>query len=130
MNLIRISFSENRMTLRIPTAKARAVGLRRLGSREAFVEVLTILQGRPRANRLMWAKRAQEYQSKINSGNLSALAEVVRDLRPASDGSAASFSQRNLFEAAVDRLAAEFAALSRTEKAAALKLLRQTLQES
>ena len=118
------------MTLRIPTAKARAVGLRRLGSREAFVEVLTILQGRPRANRLMWAKRAQEYQSKINSGNLSALAEVVRDLRPASDGSAASFSQRNLFEAAVDRLAAEFAALSRTEKAAALKLLRQTLQES
>jgi CarD family transcriptional regulator len=130
VNLIRICFSENRMTLRIPVAKARAVGLRRLATREAFEEVLTILQGRPRANRLIWAKRAQEYQLKINSGDLYALAEVVRDLRPGPDGAGASFSQRNLFEAAFDRLAAEFAALSRTDKPAAVAWLNQTLQES
>jgi CarD family transcriptional regulator len=129
INLIQISFSENRMTLRIPVAKARAVGLRRLATREAFDNVLTILQGRPRVNRLIWAKRAQEYQLKINSGDLNALAEVVRDLRPGPDGSGASFSQRNLFETAVDRLATEFAAVSKTNKAAAVEWLNQPLSK-
>lgn len=130
LNLIRISFSENRMTVRVPVAKARAVGLRRVATREAFEDVLTILRGRPRANRLIWAKRAQEYQLKINSGDLRAIAEVIRDLRPGPEGSGGSFSQRNLFEAAVDRLAAEFAAVSKTSKAEAVEWLNQTLPEA
>ena len=73
----------------------------------------------------MWAKRAQEYLAKINSGDLDALAEVVRDLQAAGDGSGSSFSQRNLFELAIDRLAAEFAAVNRTAKAGAVDQLTQ-----
>lgn len=127
LNLIQISFAENRMTLRIPAAQARAAGLRKLATPEALTQALTTLRGRPRVSRLMWAKRAQEYLAKINSGDLHALAEVVRDLQAAGDGSGSSFSQRNLFELAIDRLAAEFAAVSKTEKAGALDRITQAL---
>jgi CarD family transcriptional regulator len=120
MNWIKISFAENRMSLRIPVRKAKDIGLRRPVTRQAFAEVMTILRGRPHANRIVWTKRALEYQGKINSGSVRALAEVVRDLRPSLDGSESSFSRRNLFEMAVDRLAAEFAAVFRTDKAAAI----------
>jgi CarD family transcriptional regulator len=127
LNLIQVSFAENRMTLRIPAAQARAAGLRKLATPEALTRALATLSGRPRVSRLMWAKRAQEYLAKINSGDLHALAEVVRDLQAAGDGSGSSFSQRNLFELAIDRLAAEFAAVSRTEKAGALDRITQAL---
>jgi CarD family transcriptional regulator len=127
LNLIQVSFAENRMTLRIPAAQARAAGLRKLATPEALTRALATLSGRPRVSRLMWAKRAQEYLAKINSGDLHALAEVVRDLQAAGDGSGSSFSQRNLFELAIDRLAAEFAAVSRTEKAGALDQITQAL---
>jgi CarD family transcriptional regulator len=127
LNLIQVSFAENRMTLRIPAAQARAAGLRKLATPEALTQALATLRGRPRVSRLMWAKRAQEYLAKINSGDLHALAEVVRDLQAAGDGSGSSFSQRNLFELAIDRLAAEFAAVSRTEKAGALDRITQAL---
>jgi CarD family transcriptional regulator len=130
LNLIQVSFAENRMTLRIPAAQARAAGLRKLATPEALTQVLATLRSRPRVSRLMWAKRAQEYQAKINSGDLHALAEVVRDLQAAGDGSGSSFSQRNLFELAIDRLAAEFAAVSRTEKAGALEQITQALHHS
>jgi CarD family transcriptional regulator len=120
LNWIKISFAENRMCLRVPVRKAQDIGLRRPVSRQAFAEVLTIIRGRPHANRLVWTKRALEYQGKINSGCVKALAEVVRDLRPSLDGSESSFSRRNLFESAVDRLAGEFAAVFRTDKAAAV----------
>jgi CarD family transcriptional regulator, regulator of rRNA transcription len=123
LNWIKISFTENRMSLRIPVRKAKDIGLRRPVSRQAFTEVLAIIRGRPHANRIVWTKRALEYQGKINSGSVKALAEVVRDLRPALDGSESSFSRRNLFESAIDRLAAEFAAVFRTDKAAALDRL-------
>jgi CarD family transcriptional regulator len=128
LTVIQISFAENRMVLRIPVVKAAAAGLRKLATPEALAAVMTTLQGRPRASRLMWAKRAMEYQAKINSGDLKALAEVVRDLQSASDGSGTSFSQRNLFELAIDRLAAEVAVISRTDKAVALERLTQALQ--
>ncbi len=130
LNLIQISFAENRMTLRIPAAQARAAGLRKLATPDALTQALTTLGGRPRISRLMWAKRAQEYLAKINSGDLHALAEVVRDLQAAGDGSGSSFSQRNLFELAMDRLAAEFAAVSRTEKAGALDRITQALHHA
>jgi CarD family transcriptional regulator len=129
LDLIHISFAENRMTLRIPVAQARVAGLRKLASPEALAEVLTILRGRPRVRRLMWAKRAQEYLAKINSGALGALAEVARDLQGGGDGSGSSSSQRTLFELAMDRLAAEFAAFSGIEKAEATNQLTQILAE-
>jgi len=129
LNLIHISFAENRMTLRIPVAQARAAGLRKLASPEALAEVLVILRGRPRVRRLMWARRAQEYLAKINSGALRALAEVVRDLHSGGDGSDSSSSQRTLFDLAMDRLAAEFAAFSGIEKAEATSQLTQVLAE-
>jgi CarD family transcriptional regulator len=78
----------------------------------------------------MWAKRAQEYLTKINSGDLASLAEVVRDLQSAGDGSGSSFSQRNLFELALDRLAAEFAAVNQTAKVDAVAQLNQALLEA
>jgi CarD family transcriptional regulator len=130
LNLIQISFAENRMTLRVPVAQARAAGLRKLASADVLATVLTTLGGKPRISRLMWAKRAQEYLAKINSGDLQALAEVARDLQSAGDGSGSSFSQRNLFELAIDRLAAEFAAAAKTDKAEALERLLQALHHA
>jgi CarD family transcriptional regulator len=130
LNLIHISFAENRMTLRVPVAQARAAGMRKLASPDALTDVLTILRGRPRVSRLMWAKRAQEYLAKINSGDLKALAEVVRDLRSSGDGAGSSFSQRNLFELALDRLAAEFAAVAGTDRAGAIERLSQVLHQA
>jgi CarD family transcriptional regulator len=130
LNLIQISFAENRMTLRVPVAQARAAGLRKLASADMLAAVLTTLGGKPRTSRLMWAKRAQEYLAKINSGDLRALAEVARDLQSAGDGSGSSFSQRNLFELAIDRLAAEFAAVAKTDKAAALEQLLHALHHA
>jgi CarD family transcriptional regulator len=130
LNLIHISFAENRMTLRVPVAQARAAGLRKLASPEALAEAMGIVRGRPRVSRLMWAKRAQEYLAKINSGDLRALAEVVRDLQSSADGGGSSFSQRNLFELALDRLAAEFAAVAGTDKAAAVDQLAQALHQA
>ena len=128
LHLIQISFEENRMTLRVPVAQARATGLRKIGTPEAMSEVLTILSGRSRVSRMIWAKRGQEYLAKINSGDLKQLAEVVRDLRGTGDGSGTSYSQRNLFELGIDRLAGEFAAASGIDKPAAMERLTATLQ--
>src|SRR5271155_2026003 len=130
LNLIHISFDENQMTLRVPVAQARSAGLRKLASQKQLADALIRLKGRPRASRLMWAKRAQEYLAKINSGELVALAEVVRDLQAAADGSGSSFSQRNLFELALDRLASEFAAINRTAKTEAIEQINQALLEA
>lgn len=129
LNLIHISFEDNQMTLRVPVAQARAAGLRKLASREALAAATALLTGRPRVSRLMWAKRAQEYLAKINTGDPKALAEVVRDLQSASDGSS-STSQRNLFELALDRLAGEFAAVNRIAKSDAIETLNRTLTQS
>jgi CarD family transcriptional regulator len=130
LNLIRVSFAENRMTLRIPVAQARGAGLRKLATRQQLADALAKLKGRPRASRIMWAKRSQEYLAKINSGELVALAEVVRDLQASGDGSGSSFSQRNLFELALDRLAAECAAITNISKFEASEQLQNTLLEA
>jgi CarD family transcriptional regulator len=130
LNLIHISFEEHHMTLRIPVAQARAAGLRKITGRKALAEALSKLNGRPRTSRLMWAKRAQEYLAKINTGNPDALAEVVRDLQSASDGSHSSFSQRNLFELALDRLAGEVAAVNGIAKPDAIAQLNRILVDA
>ena len=127
LNLIHISFEDNQMTLRVPVAQAHAAGLRKLASQETLVTALATLKGRPRLSRLMWAKRSQEYMAKINTGEPGALAEVVRDLQSAGDGSNSSFSQRNLFELALERLAGEVAAIRRIAKPDAIALLNQAL---
>jgi CarD family transcriptional regulator len=130
LELIYISFDENKMTLRVPVAQARVTGLRKLATKEAMDQVLAILAGRPRTSRLMWAKRAQEFQAKINSGDLKSVAEVVRDLQASANGSAPSYSQRNLFELAIDRLAGEFAGVTGIDKAEAITRLTRALSGS
>ena len=130
LNLIHISFEDHQMTLRVPVAQARAAGLRKLTSRRALAEALTVLQGRPQMSRLIWAKRSQEYLAKINTSNPTALAEVLRDLQSASDGSTCSFSQRNLFESALDRLAGEVAAINGITKPDAMAQLNQKLVDA
>ena len=129
LDLIYISFDENKMTLRVPVAQARATGLRKLASKEAMAQAMTILAGRPKVSRLMWAKRAQEFQAKINSGDLKSVAEVCRDLQSAANGSAPSYSQRNVFELAIDRLAGEFAGVNGLDKAEAIIQLTQKLTD-
>jgi CarD family transcriptional regulator len=123
LELIHITFEENRMTLRVPVAKARTAGLRKLATRKMFDEALAVLKGRARVKRTMWSRRAQEYEAKINSGDPIAIAEVVRDLHRNAGQPDQSFSERQIYEAAMDRLAAELAALDKTDKtAAAIKL--------
>ncbi len=124
LELIHITFEENRMTLRVPVAKARTAGLRKLATRKLFDEALAVLKGRARIKRTMWSRRAQEYEAKINSGDPLAIAEVVRDLHRNAGQPDQSFSERQIYEAAMDRLAAELAALDKTDKAtAATKLV-------
>lgn len=119
LELIHITFEENRMTLRVPVAKARTAGLRKLASRKLFDDAMAVLKGRARIKRTMWSRRAQEYEAKINSGDPLAIAEVVRDLHRNAGQPDQSFSERQIYEAAMDRLAAELAALERIDKAAA-----------
>ena len=130
LDLIHITFDENQMTLRVPVSKAESAGLRKLATRKLFDEVLAVLKSRARVSRTMWSRRAQEYQAKINSGDPLATAEVVRDLyrKPGKDEQ--SFSERQIFEAALDRLGGELAALDGTDKAAAVAKITNWLQGS
>jgi CarD family transcriptional regulator len=123
LELIHITFDENRMTLRVPTTKARTAGLRKLASPKQFDDVLAVLKGRARIKRTMWSRRAQEYEAKINSGDPAAIAEVVRDLHRNAGQPDQSFSERQIYESALDRLAAEYAALEKTDKATAIERL-------
>jgi len=123
LELIHITFDENRMTLRVPTNKARTAGLRKLASRKQFDDVLGVLKGRARIKRTMWSRRAQEYEAKINSGDPCAIAEVVRDLHRNAGQPDQSFSERQIYESALDRLAAEYGALEQVDKATATERL-------
>ncbi len=128
LELIHITFEENRMTLRVPVAKARTAGLRKLATRKLFDDALALLKGRARIKRTMWSRRAQEYEAKINSGDPMAIAEVVRDLHRNAGQPDQSFSERQIYEAAMDRLAAEMAALDGTDKATAATKLADYLK--
>jgi len=128
LELIHITFEENRMTLRVPVAKARTAGLRKLSSRKQFDDALAVLKGRARIKRTMWSRRAQEYEAKINSGDPMAIAEVVRDLHRNAGQPDQSFSERQIYEAAMDRLAAELAALDGTDKPTAVTKLGDFLK--
>ncbi len=128
LELIHITFDENRMTLRVPVAKAASAGLRKLATRKMFDEALAVLRGRAKVKRTMWSRRAQEYEAKINSGDPLAIAEVVRDLHRNAGQPDQSFSERQIYEAAMDRLAAELGALDNIDKAAAAQKLADFLK--
>jgi CarD family transcriptional regulator len=107
-----ISFEKDKMTLRVPTAKATEIGMRSLSSPDVISRAMTTLKGKARVKRAMWSRRAQEYEQKINSGDLIAIAEVVRDLHRSDDQREQSYSERQLYEAALERLTREVAAAS------------------
>jgi CarD family transcriptional regulator len=128
LRMIVVTFDENRMTLKVPVEKAASAGLRKLASPSAMNEALETLRGRARVKRTMWSRRAQEYEAKINSGDPIAIAEVVRDLHRNAGQPDQSFSERQIYEQALDRLAAELAAIDRTDKAAAAAKLQSYLK--
>ena len=124
LELYVLRFEKERMTLRVPTNKAESVGMRKLSSNVTMNEALATLKGKPKVKRTMWSRRAQEYEAKINSGDLVSIAEVVRDLFRAEDQPEQSYSERQIFEAATSRLARELAAMEQIdEPAAAVKIL-------
>ncbi len=122
-----ISFEQDKMTLRVPTAKAKSCGMRPLASGQIVTDALKTLQGRARVKRTMWSRRAQEYEAKINSGDLVSIAEVVRDLHRASDQPEQSYSERQLYESALDRMARELAAVENIERDAAVEKVSASL---
>ena len=127
LDLIIIKFDKDRMTLRVPVAKANNSGLRKLSSRKLMDTALQTLKGRSRAKRTMWSRRAQEYEAKINSGDPVAIAEVVRDLHRAEDQPEQSYSERQMYQAALERLARELAALEKIDEIKAAEKLEKLL---
>ena len=130
LELFVITFDKDKMTLRVPTAKAKAVGMRKLSSPDVVATALNTLKGRARVKRTMWSRRAQEYEAKINSGDLVSIAEVVRDLHRASGQPEQSYSERQLYESALDRMAREVAAIERIDRDAAVALLTKSLTKA
>ncbi len=114
LELFVISFEKDKMTLRVPVHKANDVGMRSLSSPDVVSKAMTTLKGKARVKRAMWSRRAQEYEQKINSGDLIAIAEVVRDLHRTDDQREQSYSERQLYEAALERLTREVAAVAGT----------------
>ncbi len=122
-----VHFDKDRMTLRVPVAKAKNSGLRRLSTRKEMDAALTKLKGRSRAKRTMWSRRAQEYEAKINSGDPASIAEVVRDLYRNVGQPEQSYSERQIYQAALDRLVREFAAVEKIDESTATRRLEQLL---
>ncbi len=123
-----IDFDKEKMTLRVPIAKVKVAGMRRLSTRKVMESALTTLKGRARVKRTMWSRRAQEYEAKINSGDPVSIAEVVRDLHRNVGQPDRSYSERQLYEAAFDRLSREFAAVEKIAPEAAAERLEKVLE--
>ncbi len=122
-----ISFEKDKMTLKVPTNKAEEVGMRSLSSPDVVAHAMKTLKGKARVKKAMWSRRAQEYEQKINSGDLIAIAEVVRDLHRADDQREQSYSERQLYEAALERLTREIAAVAGNDEVAAAKEIDEVL---
>ena len=127
LELFVISFEKDKMTLRVPTARASEIGMRSLSTPDIVTKALETLKGKARVKRAMWSRRAQEYEQKINSGDLLSIAEVVRDLHRADDQREQSYSERQLYEAALERLTREVAAVSGTDEAGAQRRVDEVL---
>jgi len=128
LQVITILFDKDRMTLRVPVAKAKNSGLRKLSSKKIMDSAMQTLKGRSRVKRAMWSRRAQEYEAKINSGDPVSIAEVVRDLHRNADQPDQSYSERQIYQAALDRLVRELAAVEAIDENAATKKLEQVLR--
>jgi CarD family transcriptional regulator len=130
LELYVLRFEKEKMTLRVPTNKVEGVGMRKLSSDKQMQEALTTLKGKPKVKRTMWSRRAQEYEAKINSGDLVSIAEVVRDLFRADDQPEQSYSERQIFEAATSRLARELAAMEQVDEPTAVEKILEILRKS
>ena len=128
LKMLVVEFPKERMTLRAPLAKATGAGLRRLSSRKIMETALKTLKGRSRVKRTMWSRRAQEYEAKINSGDPVAIAEVVRDLHRNVGQPDQSYSERQIYQAAFERLAREFAAVEKIDEQQATERLEKVLR--
>ena len=127
LDLLIIRFDHERMTLRVPLTKAAESGLRTLSSRVQMDEAIVTLQGKAKVRKTMWSRRAQEYETKINSGSLVSIAEVVRDLYRKDDLGEQSYSERQMYQAALERLASEVAAVEDTDKDTAVIKLEKII---
>ncbi len=130
LELFVINFEQDKMTLRVPTSKLESVGMRKLSDDKTVKKALQILKGKARVKRTMWSRRAQEYEAKINSGDLISIAEVVRDLYRSEAQPEQSYSERQLYEAALDRMAREIGAVEKTETDVAVTKIDDILAKS
>ncbi|MBB5049011.1 CarD family transcriptional regulator [Rhodopseudomonas rhenobacensis] len=130
LELFVINFMKDKMTLRVPTAKVGNVGMRKLSEPALVKRALETLKGRARVKRTMWSRRAQEYEAKINSGDIVAIAEVVRDLFRSDSQPEQSYSERQLYEAALDRLSREIAVVQHVTETEAVKEVEGQLAKS
>jgi CarD family transcriptional regulator len=127
LELFVIAFEKDKMTRRVPTHKADEVGMRSLSSPDVIAHAMKTLKGKAKVKRAMWSRRAQEYEQKINSGDLIAIAEVVRDLHRTDDQREQSYSERQLYEAALERLTREVAAVNGTDEPEAQQTISEVL---
>jgi CarD family transcriptional regulator len=127
IELVVISFEHEKMILRVPTYKIKSSGMRHLANDDVLNEALTTLKGRARVKRTMWSRRAQEYENKINSGDLISLAEVIRDLHKGNENTEQSYSERQLYETACERLAREIAIANNLNKEEANAMIKDFL---
>ena len=130
LELFVINFMKDKMTLRVPIAKVANVGMRKLSEPALVKKALETLKGRARVKRTMWSRRAQEYEAKINSGDIVAIAEVVRDLYRSESQPEQSYSERQLYEAALDRLSREIAVVQHSTETEAVKEIESQLAKS
>ncbi|NNM74380.1 CarD family transcriptional regulator [Enterovirga aerilata] len=130
LELFVVSFEKDKMVLRVPTAKAASVGMRKLAEPAEMQKALDVLTGRARIKRTMWSRRAQEYEAKINSGDLIAVAEVVRDLHRSEAQPEQSYSERQLYEAALDRVTRELTHVNKITETEAAKLIEAALAKA
>ena len=123
LEMLVVRFEQDRMTLRVPIEKAKSLGLRTLSSKRQMEQAITTLQGKAKIRRTMWSRRATDYENKIDSGDPVSIAEVVRDLHRRENQSEQSYSERQMYQKALDRLAREFAAIEKIDQElAALRL--------
>src|SRR5262250_1273580 len=130
LELFVITFEKDKMTLRVPTGKSQSVGMRKLAEEHTLKKAMETLRGKARVKRTMWSRRAQEYEAKINSGDLISIAEVVRDLYRSESQPEQSYSERQLFEAALDRMAREIAAVEKLDEASAVAKIDDVLAKT
>ena len=127
LELFVIAFEKDKMTLRVPTHKATDVGMRALATPDVVAHAMKTLRGKAKVKKAMWSRRAQEYEQKINSGDLISIAEVVRDLHRQDDQREQSYSERQLYEAALGRLSREIAAVACNDETAATEEINSVL---